>query len=66
MSYPKISLEAARVNAGLTQSEAAKQLGIAKETLGNYERGKTIPNWDTVQRISELYNFPADYILFSH
>ena len=66
MSYPKISLEAARVNAGMTQSEAAKQLGITKETLGNYERGKTVPNWNTVQRISELYSFPAEYIIFTH
>lgn len=64
MQYPQISLEAARVNAGLTQKSAAKSLGIDPSTLGKYERGKAVPKWDMVKKISELYNFPSDYIFF--
>lgn len=64
MPYPQISLEAARVNARLTQKEAAKSLGIDPSTLGKYERGKAVPKWDMVQKISALYKFPSDYIFF--
>lgn len=62
--YPKITPAAARVNAGLSQDEAAKLLNVSKETVSNYERGKTVPDWDTVKRIENVYNFPSDFIIF--
>lgn len=62
--YPKITPAAARVNAGLSQDEAAKLLNVSKETVSNYERGKTVPDWDTVKRIEDVYNFPSDFIIF--
>lgn len=61
-NYPKISLSAARVNAGLSQKAAAKKLGINVRTLQNYENGKTSPNWNIVRKIEKLYVFPIDYI----
>ncbi len=63
--YPKITLAAARVNAGLTQEEAAKLIGVSKATLQNYEAGKTVPNWEIVHRIEETYHFPIDFIFLS-
>lgn len=39
----KISLRAARVNAGLTQEEASERAGCARSTLNGYESGKTQP-----------------------
>lgn len=62
MEIPKITLEAARVNAHLTQREAAKKLNIAAATLQNYESGKTTPDWKMVRKIEALYNYPIDYI----
>lgn len=62
MEYPKISLAAARVNAGLSQKEAAKRLGLSPATLQNYEAGKTVPSWKTVNKIAAVYNFPLDFI----
>jgi DNA-binding XRE family transcriptional regulator len=62
--YPKIQLKAARVNANLSQEEAAEKLNISKATLQNYEAGKTIPQWDMVKKIGELYKFPTDFIFF--
>lgn len=64
MDYPRISLEAARVNAGLKQKEAASRLGISPLTLRNYESGKTSPSMDMVVKIEQLYHFPAQYIFF--
>jgi DNA-binding XRE family transcriptional regulator len=63
--FPKISLAAARVNAGLNQQEAAKALGVSVATLQNYESGKTVPQWGTVQKIERVYKFPADFIFLS-
>lgn len=62
MQMPKITLEAARVNAHLTQKEAAKKLKISVATLQNYESGRTTPDWGVVRRIEELYQYPIDFI----
>ena len=64
MTYPKIQLKAARVNANLSQDEAAELLNISKATLQNYESGRTIPQWDMVKKIGEVYKFPTDFIFF--
>lgn len=64
-SYPKTSLRAARVNANLSQSEAAKLIGVCTSTLQNYENGITVPNWDTVDAIARAYNFPVSFIDFT-
>lgn len=65
MEYPpRISLEAARVNAGLQQQEAAEKLGITPNTLRSWERGDTAPGYPKAEEISKLYNYPLDYIFF--
>ncbi len=64
MSSMKISLAAARVNAGLYQREAANMLGISPETLRGYERGKQVPNWTTVKAMERIYGISADNISF--
>ena len=60
----RITLKAARVNAGLSQREAAARLGVCRETLGNYEAGITVPGWDMVHRMEQVYGLPADSIFF--
>ena len=65
MNYPpKISLAAARVNAGFLQEVAAVKLHVDVATLRSWEKGKTVPNYDKVMAISELYKYPVDYIFF--
>lgn len=59
-----ISLKAARVNAGLTQIEAASALNISKTTLASYEMYRTKPDIETAKRIAELYNVGIDDIIF--
>ena len=58
-----ISLEAARVNAKLTQKQAANELGISTNTLINWESEKTNPSRLQLERMSELYNTPLKYLL---
>ena len=58
----KISLAAARVNAGLTQEEVAKTLKISKQTICNWETGKTSPTISRFQQLCEMYAIPQNYI----
>lgn len=62
MSKIKISLEAARVNAGLTQEQAASKLGVSRGTVINWEKGKVAPRIPEMDRISKLYGIPVDFI----
>lgn len=59
---PRISLEAARVNAGLTQKELAKELGISNVTVVNWEKGVTEPTLSQLRKISQLSGIPMDFI----
>lgn len=58
MESIKITFEAARVNAHLTQKEAVKLLDISLKTLQNYENGVTKPNLDTLRKMSSVYKIP--------
>ncbi|MBR3238747.1 MAG: helix-turn-helix transcriptional regulator [Oscillospiraceae bacterium] len=60
----KITLEAARVNAHLTQDEAARQLHITKQTLVNWEKGRTEPTISQALKLCELYKIPIEHINF--
>lgn len=57
-----VSLEAARVNAGLSQKDAAKALGINVSTLSNWERGKTSPDIDKFKALCSIYKCPSDML----
>ena len=60
----KISLAAARVNAGFTQSEVASELNINKSTLISWEKGDSEPKKSQADALSVLYKMPLDYIFF--
>lgn len=59
---PRISLEAARVNAGLTQKELAEMLGVSNVTIVNWEKGNSEPSVSQLRTISELSGIPMDFI----
>jgi transcriptional regulator with XRE-family HTH domain len=58
-------LKAARVNAGLSQEEAAKKIGIATSTLRNWEAGKTFPNQPKIEKMCEVYGISFDILFFA-
>lgn len=59
-----ITLKAARVNAGLAQSEAAKRLNISESTLSKWESGKSFPNVRNIIDIEQVYGMPYGEIIF--
>ena len=61
LSY-KITLEAARVNAGFSQREAARALKICPETLSSWEKGKVSIKTANLMKLCELYKIPVEFI----
>lgn len=66
MKQLKITLEAARVNAGYNQKTAAKLLHVDPYTLRNWEKGKTSPTLKKVKEIEKLYDIDFDYIFLPY
>ena len=60
----KISLKAARVNANLTVIEAAKKIGVGKDTLLKWEKSPWLVNSLNQKNISEAYQISIDMINF--
>ena len=58
----KVSLTAARVNAGFTLKEAAKLLKVSERTISRWESGKAAPTVDRFIELCRLYNCPVDAI----
>lgn len=60
----KVTLEAARVNAGLSQAEASKKIGISRGSLIKYEKNEKSMTVDMLKRICEVYKVPLGCISF--
>lgn len=52
----KVTIKALRVNADLSQQEAAKKLGITPRTLQNWESHETFPTAIQLAKICKVYN----------
>ena len=59
---PKITLKAARVNAELTLDEVAEIMGKSKQSIENWENGKTPIKYSDLLKLSEVYEMPVEYI----
>ena len=62
----KITLKAARVNAGLSQIEAAKKINVAPTTLRSWEKGTTSPKVAQMPMICEAYGVAFNDIFFDN
>ena len=62
MTEPKITLKAARVNAELTLDDVAEIIGKSKQSIENWENGKTPIKYSDLLKLSELYEMPIQYI----
>ena len=62
--YPNLTPAAARVNAGLTQEEAARKIGTTKATIIKWEKGEVSPNMDKATVMAKVYGWPLQFIIF--
>ena len=62
----KLTLEAARVNAGYKQAEAAKKLGITQTTLSGWEKNSTKLSYLDAINIGKIYGISPDALFFGN
>jgi transcriptional regulator with XRE-family HTH domain len=60
----KVTLKAARVNAGFTQTQVAERLGISVSTLANWEKSIHFPDAVQIEAICALYDISYDNLIF--
>ena len=56
-------IKQARLETKMTQEYAAQELGVSRQTISNWENGKTYPDIVSVIRMSELYQVSLDHLL---
>lgn len=66
MEKLQITLAAARVNAGMTQDDVAKRLQVSKQTIINWEKGRTIPGIPEVEALARIYGIPQENIFLPY
>lgn len=59
----QISLAAARVNAGMTQENVAKKMGVTKQTVINWEKGKVGMKAAQFKMYCDVVGAPEDIII---
>ena len=62
MEKLRISMAAARVNAGLTQDEMAKRMKLTKQTIVNWEKGRVKPKPAQFEMFCRICKLPQDNI----
>lgn len=60
----KHTLRDLRVRAGLNQTTASKRLNISKPTLQKWENDSSNLRISEINRVTDIYNIPQDYIFF--
>ena len=60
-----ISIKAARINAGFTQTEVGDRVGKTKNTIASYEAYTTIPDINTAKAMAEMFGMSLDDIIWT-
>lgn len=56
-------LKEKRTVLGLSQEQLAEKLGVTRQTIANWEKGKTYPDITAVMKLSDLYGVSLDELL---
>lgn len=61
----KFSLQACRVQARMSQKEAAQAAGVHENTVARWENGTASPEMEQGLKLSIAYRIPLEYMDFS-
>ena len=56
-------LKDARLNAGMTQEQVAEKIMVSRQTVSNWETGKSLPDIISIINMSDLYQISLDELL---
>lgn len=51
-----------RIKNKYTQEQLAEKVGVTPTGVSYWESGKSIPNFDTLKKLSEIFNVSIDYL----
>ena len=56
-------LRLVRERLGITQAEVGEKLGIQSQHVSKYERGETVPTWENLIKLTEVYDVNINWLL---
>ncbi|MBR5742464.1 MAG: helix-turn-helix transcriptional regulator, partial [Clostridia bacterium] len=56
-------LKESRTKAGITQEECAEKLGVSRQTVSNWETGRSYPDVRSCLSLGDLYQISLDELL---
>ena len=60
-----INLKTIRLSKNLTQEEVGKGLGVKKQVISDYERGKTLPDLNSIIKLATFFKCSIDSLIFT-
>ena len=64
MSKISQNIKRQRIQKGLSQEELAQKLFVTRQTVSNYETGKSNPDLDTLTKLSEILETDVETLLY--
>lgn len=58
------TLRQLRLERGMTQEEAAEQIGLTRQAVSSYESGRTQPGLDILERLAQVYEVELTDIIY--
>lgn len=58
------NIKALRSARGLTQDALAQQLHVTRQAVSNWENGKTQPDIETIMKLAQALNVPAEELIY--
>ena len=52
-----------RLEHGMSQDELSEKLFVSRQAISNWEVGKSVPDYDILLKLSDLYNIKVEEIL---
>lgn len=53
-----------RKKAGLSQEALAEQLHVTRQTISNWESGKSLPDIETLKALAQALNVPIEHLIY--
>ncbi|MBO0483090.1 helix-turn-helix transcriptional regulator [Candidatus Enterococcus courvalinii] len=50
-----------RLKKKMTQEDLAEQILVSRQTVSNWENGRSIPNYENLVLLSKIFNIPVDH-----
>ena len=62
--YKYLNIKFKRIEQKLSQKQLADLIGVTSQSISDYERGKTVPSYENMQKLSKVLNAPVGELFF--